>query len=517
MAVVKADGYGHGLLPAARAAQARWRHLARYRPAARGGRAARRGGRGPDPHLAARPGQRLRAPPSTRDIDVGGVRPWALDDIVAAARATGRTARVHLKVDTGLGRNGAYGQDFLDLVAAARLHEAEGAVRVVGVWSHFAYADEPEHPTVRRAARGLRGGGPGRRGGRLHARGPAPGELRRHPHQRVRPLRPGAPRHRRLRTVPRPAARRPRGLRADPGHDRRRAAVPGEARPGRPGGVVRPRLHHRPRETVLGLVPARVRRRHPPQRHERRPGARSPGVAERHRRPGLHGPVRRRPRPRLDGAGGRRGGAVRRRRRRRAVRAGVGRRDRHHQLRDRDADRATGAQGATSEGTREPARAGTASSAWASASVWPAPRGRGLRRRPHAPAPPGRPRDRRESGGVAQPRAASSKRPTGSPCTSRSTSRSPGTGSTSSVCRRADRRHVARLLPDVGVLGLPAALPALGGVPRRRLGPARSRPVGTRRAVVLHHRPARRGPAPPSSKPPHRRGRWRWSATRWAA
>ena len=48
---------------------------------------------------------------------------------------------------------------------------------------------------------------------------------------------------------------------------------------------------------------------------------------------------------------------------------------------------------------------------------------------------------------------------------------------------QADRRHVARLLPDVGVLGVPAALPALGRVPRRRLGPARSRPVGTRRAA----------------------------------
>ncbi len=122
----------------------------------------------------------------TRDIDVAASATWALDDIVTAARATGRTARVHLKADTGLGRNGAYGQDFLDLVAAARLHEAEGAVRVVGVWSHFAYADEPEHPTVRRQREVFEEAVASRRGGRLRARGPAPGQLRRHPHEPLR-------------------------------------------------------------------------------------------------------------------------------------------------------------------------------------------------------------------------------------------------------------------------------------------------------------------------------------------
>src|ERR1019366_7893041 len=35
-------------------------------------------------------------------------------------------------------------------LAAARSLEAEGLVRIVGVWSHFAYADEPTQPTVQR-------------------------------------------------------------------------------------------------------------------------------------------------------------------------------------------------------------------------------------------------------------------------------------------------------------------------------------------------------------------------------
>ena len=149
MAVVKADGYGHGLFESARAAQAggaTWLGAAQQ-PEAVALRDAGFGGRiFTWLHVPGNDfGEAL-----TREIDVSASAPWALDAIVEAARATGRTARVHLKADTGLGRNGAYGQDFLDLVAGARRHEAEGAVRVVGVWSHFAYADEPDHPTVRR-------------------------------------------------------------------------------------------------------------------------------------------------------------------------------------------------------------------------------------------------------------------------------------------------------------------------------------------------------------------------------
>lgn len=148
MAVVKADGYGHGLLTSARAAQAGgadWLGVAQLAEAI----ALR------DAGIAGRLFSWLHVPGTDfaaaleRDIDLSASAPWALEEIAAAADATGRTARVHLKVDTGLGRNGAFGDDFLDLVMAARRLEAGGAVSVVGVWSHLAYADEPEHPTVR--------------------------------------------------------------------------------------------------------------------------------------------------------------------------------------------------------------------------------------------------------------------------------------------------------------------------------------------------------------------------------
>jgi alanine racemase len=59
-------------------------------------------------------------------------------------------ARVHLKVDSGLGRSGAPVGDWPTLVEAARKAELDGIIVVVGVWSHLAYADAPGHPTIDR-------------------------------------------------------------------------------------------------------------------------------------------------------------------------------------------------------------------------------------------------------------------------------------------------------------------------------------------------------------------------------
>ena len=149
--MVKADGYGHGLLPGARAAV----------PAARPGSASpsspRRcalraaGRRGPVLSWLHVPGSDFagaRSPPtSTSSVSA----PWALDEIAAAARAAGRTARVHLKVDTGLGRDGAVRRR-LARPASPRARRLRGRGRrraSSGIWSHFAYADEPDHPTVR--------------------------------------------------------------------------------------------------------------------------------------------------------------------------------------------------------------------------------------------------------------------------------------------------------------------------------------------------------------------------------
>lgn len=147
MAVVKADAYGHGLVHSARAAVAggaTWLGVAQLTEALE----LRAAG------VTTRALTWLYAPGADfgaaidADLDISVSAPWALDAVVSAARERGRTARVHVKVDTGLGRNGALGQGWTDLVAALGPVVAEGAVEVVGVWSHFALADAPQHPTV---------------------------------------------------------------------------------------------------------------------------------------------------------------------------------------------------------------------------------------------------------------------------------------------------------------------------------------------------------------------------------
>src|SRR5690606_4602420 len=107
LAGVKADAYGHGLVPCARAALvggATWLGVAQLSEAL-----ALRAAGITAPVLAwlLAPGLDLE-PAVAADVDLGVSAPYALEAAAAAARATGRTARVQLKADTGLGRNGAF-------------------------------------------------------------------------------------------------------------------------------------------------------------------------------------------------------------------------------------------------------------------------------------------------------------------------------------------------------------------------------------------------------------------------
>ena len=61
-----------------------------------------------------------------------GVSGWDLEAVAAAAERTGERAIVHLKADTGLGRNGATVEEWPALVARAAQLEREGQVRVEG-------------------------------------------------------------------------------------------------------------------------------------------------------------------------------------------------------------------------------------------------------------------------------------------------------------------------------------------------------------------------------------------------
>jgi alanine racemase len=147
MAVVKSEAYGHGAVPCARAALeagATWLGTAT-----------------PEEALALRaaglPGRIMcwlwtpggpwkQAVEADLDVSVSGL--WALREVVEAAGEAGLPARVQLKADTGLGRSGCQPADWPELIAQALRAEAAGQLRITGLWSHFACADEPGHPSI---------------------------------------------------------------------------------------------------------------------------------------------------------------------------------------------------------------------------------------------------------------------------------------------------------------------------------------------------------------------------------
>lgn len=147
MAVVKGDGYGHGMVPAARAALAggaTWLGVCTLGEALQLRRA---GIVAPVLAWLLAPGLPL-ADAVVADVDLSASSPGLLDEITAAARTAGRPARVHIKIDTGLSRGGATAADWPDLCDAAAKAVADGSIELVGVWSHFVHADVPEHATT---------------------------------------------------------------------------------------------------------------------------------------------------------------------------------------------------------------------------------------------------------------------------------------------------------------------------------------------------------------------------------
>ncbi|KLO43395.1 alanine racemase [Mycobacterium nebraskense] len=145
MAVVKADGYGHGATQAARAALA--------------GGAAELGVATVAEALALRadgitapvlawlhpPGIDF-GPALLADVEIAVSSERQLDELLDAARRTGRTATVTVKVDTGLNRNGVHPARYPSMLTALRRAVAEDAIRLRGLMSHMVFADQPANP-----------------------------------------------------------------------------------------------------------------------------------------------------------------------------------------------------------------------------------------------------------------------------------------------------------------------------------------------------------------------------------
>ncbi|WUJ72777.1 alanine racemase [Kribbella soli] len=143
MTVVKADGYGHGMVQVARAAReagAGWIGAAVLEEAL----ALREAGdTGPIFCWLTTPGEPL-TDAIDAGIDLSAGAPWEIDEL--AAGVTDRPARVHLKIDTGMSRGGAVPEEWPALIRAAVREQAAGRIEVKGIWSHLASSDEPKSP-----------------------------------------------------------------------------------------------------------------------------------------------------------------------------------------------------------------------------------------------------------------------------------------------------------------------------------------------------------------------------------
>ncbi len=135
--VVKADGYGHGAAAAARAAQAggaTWLAVATAGEA-RDLRAAGLAGR--VVVLGALSGDEIDVALAA-DAEVVAWREAFVAGL--AARAAGRPVRVHVKLDTGMGRLGT--RDPAEATAVAEAVAAADGLELSGAMTHFATADD---------------------------------------------------------------------------------------------------------------------------------------------------------------------------------------------------------------------------------------------------------------------------------------------------------------------------------------------------------------------------------------
>ncbi|CAN7259774.1 alanine racemase [Mycolicibacterium frederiksbergense] len=153
MAVVKADGYGHGATPVARTALAAGAAEVGVATVGEALSLRRDGITAPVLAWLHPPGTDF-SPALAADVQIAVSSAQQLDDLVDAARRTGVTAVATLKVDTGLSRNGVAAADLPKVLVGLAHAVAEGTVHARGIMSHLACGDDPGNPmNDRQAAR----------------------------------------------------------------------------------------------------------------------------------------------------------------------------------------------------------------------------------------------------------------------------------------------------------------------------------------------------------------------------
>ena len=141
LAVVKADAYGHGLINVAKAAEkagADWFGTALLEE----GIALRNNGiRKPIISWLTPIGEDFKTAINL-DIDLSLSSIELLNEIILVGKSINKVPRVHIEIDTGMNRGG-FGDDWglllPEIVKAVKANE----IKAIGIWSHFARADEP--------------------------------------------------------------------------------------------------------------------------------------------------------------------------------------------------------------------------------------------------------------------------------------------------------------------------------------------------------------------------------------
>jgi alanine racemase len=142
LAVVKADAYGHGLIPVSKAleeAGADWFGTALLEEAINLRKA---GILKPIISWLTPLGEDFKSAIDL-DIDLGIPSIDLLDEVIKAASLTGKTARIHLEIDTGMSRGGVL-SEWDQLIKSVLVGVNLKQLKVIGIWSHFARADEPD-------------------------------------------------------------------------------------------------------------------------------------------------------------------------------------------------------------------------------------------------------------------------------------------------------------------------------------------------------------------------------------
>lgn len=142
MGIVKANAYGHGLVPVAKHLEARGVDQLGVAFLEEGIALRRAGVRVPILVLGGifgpQVGEFIR-----HDLDITVSSLDKLRQVEAAAEAAGRKAGVHLKIDTGMERIGVHSYSCAPFIEAA---VASRHCALKGVYSHLACADDPESP-----------------------------------------------------------------------------------------------------------------------------------------------------------------------------------------------------------------------------------------------------------------------------------------------------------------------------------------------------------------------------------